>query len=673
MDRNLLQIPTEVRTKRRLWAAFALGLTVGNPTASHAFMTWNTSGVPGNAEHERITRLAIACNSSLQRPAPSGLSWAKDLCLESNSISNGTYRSELVLRMLAGANGYFGGVGAPDRFYEAMISSYDAAHCDNGDAWFPDNRWPENGGVYPRARAQRTGALRDCLQLLQLYVRTAVEQAGNLVNPDGTVNASQTDLSEDCNVDYDPKLNPGKTHDRGQAKCNALISFGRALHITQDFFSHSNWVDNTKDPVGPSNAPGLSNPADPRYLPSILGYPRSDAQIDAFLASSQVITGAYPTPSCLPLPVCKLPPTRLFHDQGLNKDEGDGKIDWTTASIPPGDGGHSWRASAGRVQGEDNFQRAARSAALASAALWADFRAAILQAYPGSRGERIWAAMRGRTPWTACRQEGDARRSMSPPNGVNSANRTVRVRVTNSTGEALHCGEARLDSGEWSSLPPDQIEPGGKAEFLVLSNGGDVDGTLQLGAVLFRFSNPLIGTNTFRCSTPSQPQISCSLSGGKGNDAVVDLSVTRTTAGATTNSAGSLQVAVPGRAALGINKAGEMMPKDRAQRPTLASLNPPLSQQDQLRLQQDVPKLQACSGDAARLQLKVSHISCTSALEQLTTMGQSGLMRRCPLGWTVLANPKLNGAPSGATLCHQRTGASQDQRVVKALMYALPH
>ena len=670
---NLPESHSRTLTRRCAWMAITLSLTAGNQTASHAFKTWNGPGL-GNAEHERITRLAIACNSALERQAPDGLTWLADLCLESNTNTHGATQSELVLRMLAGADGYLGGVGAPDRFYEAVISSYDAAHCDNADTWFPDDRWPENGGVYPRTRAQRSNAMKDCLELLQFYVRTAVEQAGQMVDSNGRANSSQADLSEDCNIAYDPKLKPDETHNRGQAKCNALISFGRALHITQDFFSHSNWVDNTDTSPGPSNAPGLNNPAIYRYLPSVLRYPQSDAEIGAFLASSQVITGAYPTPTCMELkPECKLPPTRLFHDHGLNKDEGKGYIDWTQASIPSGDGGHSARASAGVLKGEDNFQRSARSAALASAALWADFRAGILTAYPGSRGRSIWAAIRGRTPWTACRQEGDARRAMSPPNGVNSANRTVRVRVTNNTSEVLRCGEARLDSGEWSSLPPDQIEPGGKAEFLVLSNGADVEGTLQLGDVLFRFSNPLIGSNTFSCTSPGQPQISCSLSGGKGNDAVVDLSVIRSTAGTTTVSTSSLQLAVPGRASLGDSKTREAMPNDRVQQQTYASLNPPLSQQDRLHLRQDVPGLEACSGNPTRLQLKVSQISCKTALEQLTTMAQSSQMRRCPLGWTVLANPDLKGAPRGSILCHQTTGGSPDRRTVKALVYALPH
>jgi hypothetical protein len=262
---------------------------------------------------------------------------------------------------------------------------------------------------------------------------------------------------------------------------------------------------------------------------------------------------------------------------------------------------------------------------------------------------------------------------MSPPNGVNNANRTIRVRLTNSTGQTLRCGEARLNSGEWSSLPPDQIEQSGKAEFLILSNGGDVDGTLQLGPVNFRFFNPLLGSNTFSCSSPSQPQINCSITGGKGNDAVVDLSMTRSAAGATTHRGSSLEVAVPGRTSFGMSKASEAMPDNRVQEQTLASLNPPLSQQGQLRLREDVPRLDACAGNAARLQLKVRHISCQSVLEQLTTMSQYSQMRRCPVGWTVLINPDLNGAPKDAIFCYQASTATADRRTLKAFVYALPH
>jgi len=55
------------------------------------------------------------------------------------------------------------------------------------------------------------------------------------------------------------------------------------------------------------------------------------------------------------------------------------------------------------------------------------------------------------------------------------------------------------------------------------------------------------------------------------------------------------------------------------------------------------------------------------------TMGQSSLMRRCPLGWTVLANPDINGASNSSILCHQTSTAAPDQRMVKAFVYALRH
>ena len=227
-----------------------LSLLMLVPANAHAFMTWNA---PGNAEHERITRMAIACNSALDRAAPAGLDWKRDLCLSSGGDTNKQpwwFSFERSMRMLAGSDGYFGGVGAPDRFAEAVLSSSD----------------------------------RD--------------------------------------------LNPGKTHDRGWAKCNALISFGRALHITEDFFSHSNWIDRNPSSLDIKNPQGLHN--DPRIVPGALGYPRTNEEIDAFIANTQVITGGYGSGLS----------NRVKHDDYLNTDEGKGTIDWTTGQIPFGDKGH---------------------------------------------------------------------------------------------------------------------------------------------------------------------------------------------------------------------------------------------------------------------------------------------------------------------------------------------
>ena len=155
------------------------------PANAHAFMTWNT---PGNAEPERITRMAIACNSALDRAAPAGLDWKRDLCLPSSADSNKQpwwFAFERSMRMLAGTDGYFGGVGAPDRFAEAVLSSSDRAHCDNSDAWFPTTQGPF--GSYPRTFNQRAAGLRSCLQLLPPMVAAMARDKSRPLSSRGAI------------------------------------------------------------------------------------------------------------------------------------------------------------------------------------------------------------------------------------------------------------------------------------------------------------------------------------------------------------------------------------------------------------------------------------------------------------------------------------------------------
>jgi len=635
------------------------------PATANAFMTWDAPfGVLGYSEHERLTRLGIACNSALARPVPAGLDWKRDLCLPSSRDSNKEPRwfdFERSMRMLAGTDGYFGGVGAPDRFAEAIISSSDRAHCDNADAWFPTSQGPF--GSYPRTFDQRASGLRDCLQLLQKYVGVAVDQAGKLVSSSGQLDAPQSDLSEDCNVDYDPDLNPNLTHARGWAKCNALISFGRALHITEDFYSHSNWIDLNPDSLDVKNPQGLHN--DIRTLPSALGYPRTDAAIDAFLAQTQVITGAYGSTALV---------GRITHDNYLNKDKGTGPINWTTGQIPHGDKGHSVRSAAGSDGVGDNFQRAAKGAAYAAASLWVDYRAGIFDRYGADRGAKIWQALRANTPWTQCAQSGSAFRALSPPNGGQSAVRTTRVRVVNRSSSPLPCGDVSLDFGEWSSLPADSVAPGATSEFLVLSNGYGVDGHVIIGKVLFEFTNPLIGFNYYRCAPAAG--YSCATSGGKGNDATVTVTITDRSAGSS-QAARRVGFAVPGRAASS-GRSGNAAARSRGSRPsplTTAMLNPKISSKNRRELRSEVKGLRACGGAAAVIKLRVDDISCTEALRVMVKTSRDDLKRRCPVGWRVQYYPQGIGAPQDATLCHQDSdiGNSSPDRRARAFFYVLPH
>ena len=637
-----------------------LSLLMLVPANAHAFMTWNA---PGNAEHERITRMAIACNSALDRAAPAGLDWKRDLCLSSGGDTNKQpwwFSFERSMRMLAGSDGYFGGVGAPDRFAEAVLSSSDRAHCDNSDAWFPTTQGPF--GSYPRTFDQRAAGLRSCLQLLQKYVGVAVDEAGKLVSADGRLDAPQSDLSDDCNVDYDPDLNPGKTHDRGWAKCNALISFGRALHITEDFFSHSNWIDRNPSSLDIKNPQGLHN--DPRIVPAALGYPRTNEEIDSFIANTQVITGGYGSGLS----------NRVKHDDYLNKDEGKGTIDWTTGQIPFGDKGHSVRSAAGFDGVNDNFQRAAKAAAYAAASMWADYRAGIFARYGADRGAKIWDALRENTPWTQCSQYGSARRALSPPNGQQSAARTIRVRLVNRSSYPLSCGLVKLDFGEWSSLPADSVAPGATSEFFVLSNGSDVDGQADIGAAIFSFSNPLIGSNSYSCQ--ARRRYACATSGGKGNDATITLTITDQAA-QSSQAPDRVDIPVPGRAA-SAGRSGVAAARSRDHKPsplTTAMLNPKLSAKNRRELRSEIKASRICGGSGALVKLRVDDVSCTDIIRLMVRTSWTDLAHYCPVGWRVLHDPQGVGAPEGATLCHHDSDVdnrSPDRRA-RAFFYVLPH
>ena len=193
----------------------ALPMILG-PSAGRAFGTVNLLGQ--HEEHAQITRAAL-----------SGAGWG-----------------EKTLAALAGGNGHFGAVGAPDRPGRGLADKA-AAHCDEGDYL------PIPG--YPRTARQAQAALEDCRRWIRQELGLAVIAAGDLaplVSKPGPVK------------DLSPASCAFNGHDQ-DAKCRTLGSLGVALHAAQDFYSHTNWVD---EPGGsdrdPSNPPGLgqSGPSD---------------------------------------------------------------------------------------------------------------------------------------------------------------------------------------------------------------------------------------------------------------------------------------------------------------------------------------------------------------------------------------------------------------------------
>ncbi|MEU1280032.1 CinY protein [Streptomyces sp. NPDC005805] len=334
---------SRTRARRRALPAAVLTLPLlltGVPTQpAHAFGTINGAGQ--HAEHERITRAALAC-------APGRASDGR--CFEPRSLDQ-----------LAGRTGTFGAVGAPDSDENLTL----AAHCDNAD--FLD------APGYARTRAQASAQLVACVQHLQRRFAEGIAAAPAVLTANGTgVRGAETDLSSDCTF-------VGGV--AGRAKCNAVEGFGRALHGVQDFYAHSNWSDSPIAilPVGPRNPPGLRRTGASPLLALSTGVPPAASSVPRELS-----TGCFSL-----LWGCE---GRIRHDD-LNKDHG--LIDPRT-----GEAG-SPATPRGRVEG--NFARAVQNAVADTRRQWNDFRNRLIALHGAERGARIACALTSDTPVQSCR------------------------------------------------------------------------------------------------------------------------------------------------------------------------------------------------------------------------------------------------------------------------------
>ncbi|MGE3270621.1 MAG: CinY protein, partial [Chloroflexota bacterium] len=127
-----------------LVAMLMLATPLWRPSEARAFGTINDLGQ--RAEHERITRIALGC--------PEG------------TPSNGECFEPLSLDQLAGKDGTFGAVGAPDSDDQILDSD---AHCDDAD--FLDVPG------YPQSRAEATRVLQSCINHLRDEFEDAVDEA----------------------------------------------------------------------------------------------------------------------------------------------------------------------------------------------------------------------------------------------------------------------------------------------------------------------------------------------------------------------------------------------------------------------------------------------------------------------------------------------------------------
>jgi hypothetical protein len=322
------------------------------------------------AEHERITRVALGC--------PPGKKTTGD-CFEPLSIAQ-----------LAGENGAVGAVGSPD----AGDNLNPFAHCDDGD--YIDNAKYGISGQYPRTRAEATRALQDCVGYLSGHFRKGITGAGGLLNDKDNIIKDQTDFSKDTCTFVGGFA--------GRAKCNALEGLGRASHGVQDFYTHSNWVDehdHTK-PISSSNPPGLHLPA-PAPLLNLRGAMSATVPPDLATGCFIATEGSGPMGD----PIVDLTGEseciargRVLTHATLNKDEGTINV-IPGVSIPPSSPLTSAPLTPrGRIA--RNFELAVQAAIIDTRRQWSDFRAELVSAHGAKRASRMVCALVRDQPWKDC-------------------------------------------------------------------------------------------------------------------------------------------------------------------------------------------------------------------------------------------------------------------------------
>jgi hypothetical protein len=449
-----------------------------------AFGSVDSAIIGQTAIHEPITRtLACAAND----PVPN--------CLEHISIG-----------VLAGHSGTFGAVGEPDDPLDGFPNP-SARHCDNVDYGY--------GNPNPVSEAQK--AFDECLDWFQSYMDFAVNSAAGLLNADGTIDAAATDLINALGGSYNacsfPDPKKGNTSN-DSAKCNVLNGFGRALHVYEDVWSHSNWGDfaDPKDPVGLYNPVGLGN----TEQPSFMAYPgpRSLAIPEGFLTGcddsvgiSPCVVGSYENAEYSYK-------DRTGHSK-VNKDNGVLDPNTCVASSP--------KSVRGKiiVDGVSNFSRATKGACGGARRAWSDLTTALINKYGAQRATAMIRAITLDHPLTLCAVSGSAAKADAPPVGDRPSSRTVTIDVVNRTSKTLACGQAVLDSGEWASYPPDTLTAGATARWRTQSNGmatgteGRATFVLD-GSASFtvHWNNPYWGSNSYSCTAPN------------GNDSTITVTFT---------------------------------------------------------------------------------------------------------------------------------------------------
>lgn len=471
-----------------------------SPQRADAFGTVAISALNQRVVHEPITRTLSCVADDKVNP-----------CWQPQSINQ-----------LAGKSGTFGAVGEPDNPLDGSPNPA-ARHCDNVDYGY--------GSFNTQADAQK--AFDECLTWYQAYMKFAVDSAGALLRPDGTIDPKQTDILGFTGSTYNacrlPDPQKGNTSN-DSAKCNVINGLGRALHLYEDFWSHSNWADkaNPNSPESRTNPVGLGNTDQPAFFafPGPSSAPLPEALLTGCDDSLGKLACALADPNPAVPGTFIIRDLRTLHSQ-VNKDNGNVDAKTCKASDPITDRGKI------TVDGSTNFQRAITGACGSARRAWTDLQNQLVTVYGQERAATIIRAITKDTPLTECRVGGAAAKALSPPVGDVSSARSVEVKVANQTGEALTCGDVTLDGGEWASYPPDTIQPDQVARWRTQSNGfmtgTEGRATFAIGSsqatVKLWWNNPYVGSNGYSCTVSAGYK--CSRDGGSGNDSSVTFTVRR--------------------------------------------------------------------------------------------------------------------------------------------------
>lgn len=354
----------------------------------------------------------------------------------------------LSLQLVAGNSGNYGGVAAPDRITDSSLIPIVGLgpgykHCDDGDYM--------DGVSYSQSRSAANENFNVCIRYYQELLRRAVIYAGTLVIP--VVNSSNvTELQVATSVfamtsgatvspDSVCKYRYSLTPDRNP-KCDVINGIGRALHLAEDVWAHSNWgdlADPTK-PISTSNPPGLGNTT----VPPFLRFPSTA------LVSTGVISGCDDSAS-------KSRCTGRIGHSVIAKD--NGVITQTTATSTK-----KYPRSLVVVNGVSNFERAVTGAKLQAASTVHDFELEVLNLYGATRGAMIMSVLQNDTLASA---ETQFQGMQTAPVALSATVSSAQTSALVSLGSAYADPTADAAEGSFNKLTdPDEASLGGVSETI---------------------------------------------------------------------------------------------------------------------------------------------------------------------------------------------------------------